>query len=171
MEPLPGSSDEFGAAAAIFEASYGDTRVVEIWKNTNAAMVDSFEELKAVIEARRGKPCEEMTVFHGTSFEAAKAIMVEGFDPSRNTCGAYGLPATYCSPSAKLAEGYTAKGHGREGERHIFICRLAVGKLGRAPGGRPIDTDRMDTSGDAGTKIYATPHKYGLIPTYLIRYV
>jgi lysine/ornithine N-monooxygenase len=167
MEPLLGTSDEFALAADMFEKTYGAACIVEVYRANNPELDILFEALLAEITAKRGAPAREALMFHGTSFEGARGIIATGFDPAFSKIAAYGL-GTYASPSARVAADYARVDH-KDRERHVFICRFALGKHGVCGAGRAIDTTVADHSGNE-SNIFVTPYRYGIVPKYLIRY-
>lgn len=161
---------EYDRVASIFEKSYGTDEVCisTIFKINNKNLEQNFMEQYDAIKAKRGKDPQIVEVFHGTTMDATRSIIITGFDPSYSKIAAYGK-GTYCSPKVKTAIQYCKDAHTKGATSMIFLCRFIKGNFVRGTTDAIIDTKIGDYSGN-NNDIYVTPYKYGIIPDYLICY-
>lgn len=167
MLPL---NKEFDDVTAKFRASIGTENVCVsvIYKINNAALNTAFDARAAAITTLRKTPPTIVEVFHGTSLQAAAAIVNTGFDPYFSKFAAYGK-GTYASPSAKIALSYCKDTLRDTDFSMIFLCRFLKGKYGKVASVSTIDTAVADYSGN-GDSILVTPYSDGIIPDYLLCY-
>ena len=61
--------------------SYPNSCILWIEEIINPELEELYKTQKAEIEAKRGKTCKELQLYHGTKEEYANSIIKNGFDP------------------------------------------------------------------------------------------
>ena len=128
-----------------------------------------YQNQKAEIQAKRGKPCTELQLYHGTKEEAAVAIIQDGFDPERNFRAAYGK-GTYFAKNASYSRDYAPPASDQVS--FMLICSVLLGEVGLYGSMKPIDTKVHDNAVDnlKSPSIYVTPYPYGAIPRFIVAF-
>ena len=149
--------------------SYPNSCILWIEEISNTELEELYQKQKVEIEAKRGKPCKELELYHGTKEEAANNIIREGFDPERNYRAAYGK-GTYFAKNASYSRDYAPPASDQIS--FMLICSVLVGEIGQYGSLKPIDTKVYDNSVDnsKSPSIYVTPYQYGAIPRFIVAF-
>ena len=145
-----------------------DLCIVSIDKVVNPMLEREFEATKTRIQTSRGS-VKEILAFHGTGEAVVPSILADGFDPTRNVRSLYGI-GTYVARSASYARFFAQEDH--LGDNVMIVCRVAIGAITIGSTKQEINTTRYDCAADILTKpnIFVIPHKYGVIPLYVVRF-
>lgn len=112
--------------ALVSETIPGGLRVSAITKIDNASMMKCYEALKSRLNA----PDERVYLFHGTSHEASKNIVANGFN--RSYCGrnatVYGRGVYFARDFSYSAQP-TYSPQNAQGDKVIIAARVLTGKL------------------------------------------
>jgi Poly(ADP-ribose) polymerase catalytic domain len=149
--------------------SYPNSCILWIEEITNTELEESFQKQKAEIEVKRGKPCKEMELYHGTKEDATNNIIHEGFDPERNYRAAYGK-GSYFAKNASYSRDYAPPASDQIS--FMLICSVLVSEIGIYGSNKTIDTSKHDNSVDnpKNPSIYVTPYQYGAIPRFIVAF-
>lgn len=149
--------------------SYPNSCILWIEEISNPELEELYQKQKAEIEAKRGKPCKEIELYHGTKEEAANNIIREGFDPERNSRAAYGK-GTYFAKNASYSRDYAPPASDQIS--FMLICSVLVGEICIYGSMKPIDTSKHDNAADnpKNPSIYVTPYQYGAIPLFIVAF-
>lgn len=149
--------------------SYPNSCILWIEEISNSELEELYQKQKADIEAKRGKPCKEMELYHGTREEAANAIICDGFDPERNNRAAFGK-GTYFAKNASYSRDYAPPASDQIS--FMLICSVLIGEIGQYGSMKPIDLTKHDNSVDnlKSPSIYVTPYSAGAIPRFLVAF-
>jgi hypothetical protein len=149
--------------------SYPNSCILWIEEIINPELEENYQKQKAEIETKRGKPCRELELYHGTKEEAANNIIREGFDPERNSRAAYGK-GSYFAKNASYSRDYAPPASDQIS--FMLICSVLVGEIGIYGSMKPIDTSKYDNSADnpKNPSIYVSPYQYGAIPRFIVAF-
>jgi hypothetical protein len=149
--------------------SYPNSCILWVEEITNPELEGIYQKQKAEIEARRGKPCKELELYHGTREEYANAIMKYGFDPQANTRSAYGK-GSYFAKNASYSRDYAPPAS--DDVSFMLICSVLVGEVSVYGSNLPINTTLHDNSVDnpKSPSIYVTPYAAGAIPRFIVAF-
>ena len=149
--------------------SYPNSCILWIEEIINNELEAEYQKQKVAIETKRGKPCKELELYHGTKEEAAHNIIREGFDPERNYRAAYGK-GSYFAKNASYSRDYAPPASDQIS--FMLICSVLVGEIGVYGSMKPIDTKLHDNSTDntKNPSIYVTPYAAGAIPRFLVAF-
>lgn len=149
--------------------SYPNSCILWIEEISNPELEELYQKQKVEIEVKRGKPCKEMELYHGTKEEAANNIIQEGFDPERNSRAAYGK-GTYFAKNASYSRDYAPPASDQVS--FMLICSVLIGEIGLYGSIKPIDISKHDNAVDnpKSPSIYVTPYTYGAIPRFIVAF-
>lgn len=149
--------------------SYPNACVLWMEKIENSFLEEKYEQQKKELEMKRGKPCEEHMLYHGTSESIASIIIQTGFIPSKNARSVYGK-GTYFAKNASYSRDYAppASDH----ISFMLLCSVLVGEVAVYRPNQTIQIELHDNSVDniQHPTIYVSPYQYGVIPRYLIAF-
>ncbi len=130
LDPL---LEECGEVAAFFISSLGDRfSIVRVERIQNLGQWGLYQAKKREMEHRGDQGHQEMRLFHGTDEATVPKIISTAFN--RSYCGknmtAYGQ-GVYFARDASYSAGDTYSRPNKQGEKHIFFCRVLVGAYAR----------------------------------------
>ncbi len=163
------SDKRYDAIEAGIRKSYPNSCILWIEEIVNPTLEEDYKKQKADIEAKRGKPCKELQLYHGTREEYANSIIKNGFDPLANSRSAYGK-GSYFAANASYSRDYAPPAS--DEVSFMLICSVLVGETVVYGPNKPIDTSKHDNSVD-NTKspyIYVTPYASGAIPRFIVAF-
>ena len=159
-------SKEFDEIAAHITKSYPNACIMFIDRVEDPCFKNEYEALKATM-----KEPNEQLLFHGTTEEAARAILEFGYDPSMNRRAAYGK-GTYFSAHASYSSAYMDVSRRTIGFElsYMLINKVLVGRMGQGGSNSQINLAKYDTQVDNifNTSIFAVPRKEQAIPQYYV---
>ena len=149
--------------------SYPNSCILWIEEIINPELEENFQKQKAEIEAKRGKPCKELELYHGTREEYSNSIIKNGFDPLANARSAYGK-GSYFAKNASYSRDYAPPASDQVS--FMLICSVLVGEIAVYGPSKLIDTSKHDNSVDnsKSPSIYVTPYQYGAIPRFIVAF-
>lgn len=149
--------------------SYPNSCILWIEEIINPELEELYKTQKAEIEAKRGKTCKELQLYHGTKEEYANSIIKNGFDPLANSRSAYGK-GSYFAANASYSRDYAPPASDQVS--FMLICSVLIGEAAIYGPNKPIDTLKHDNSIDNASRpsIYVTPYQYGAIPRFLVAF-
>lgn len=149
--------------------SYPNSCILWIEEIINPELEELYQKQKADIEKKRGKPCKELELYHGTREEYSNSIIKNGFDPLANTRSAYGK-GSYFAKNASYSRDYAPPASDQVS--FMLICSVLVGETSVYGASKPIDTAKHDNSVDnpKSPSIYVTPYQYGAIPRFIVAF-
>lgn len=149
--------------------SHPNSCICWIEENINDELLASYEERKTDIENMRGKPSEELLLFHGTREENIDIICEEGFEPRLNVTSAFGK-GVYFAKHSSYSFRYMDVGRGEIS--YMFLCNVLIGNACIGSSGKIIGTEKYDSACDnlKNPTIFVTPYKNGSYPRYVIAF-
>lgn len=149
--------------------SYPDSCVLWIEEIINPGLEEKYQKQKLEIENKRGQPCLELELFHGTNEQALNRIVYNGFDPRANKISAYGK-GTYFAKYASYSKNYANPA--KDEVSFMLICSVLVGNCCKGTLNMNIDTNTYDNSVDdiKNSTIYVTPYSAGAIPRFVVAF-
>ncbi len=149
--------------------SYPNSCILWIEEIINPELEELYQKQKAEIEKKRGKPCRELELYHGTREEYSNSIIKNGFDPLANTRSAYGK-GSYFAKNASYSRDYAPPASDQVS--FMLICSVLIGETSVYTASKPIDTVKHDNSVDnpKNPSIYVTPYQYGAIPRFIVAF-
>jgi len=149
--------------------SYPNSCILWIEEISNPELEDRYQAQKVEIEAKRGKPCKELQLYHGTKEEAANSIIRDGFNPDFNYRAAYGK-GTYFAVNASYSRDYAPPAS--DDVSFMLICSVLVGEIGQYGAQQPVNTKLHDNAVDnmKSPSIYVTPYAAGAIPRFIVAF-
>lgn len=149
--------------------SYPNACVLWMEEIRNPMLEAEYQKQKEEIEAKRGKPCEEKMLYHGTNESVANIIIHNGFDPTKNRRALYGR-GSYFAKNASYSRDYSPPA--TDEVSFMLICSVLVGNVSVYGVNQLIDTTRFDNSVDhiRNPTIYVTPYTFGAVPRYMIAF-
>jgi hypothetical protein len=149
--------------------SYPDSCILWIEEIINPILEEKYQTQKAEIEAKRGRPCNELQLYHGTKENYAQYIIREGFNPNLNYRAAYGK-GSYFAKNASYSREYAPPASDQVS--FMLICSVLIGEIGLYGALKPIDTNLHDNAVDniKNPCIYVTPYSYGAIPRFIVAF-
>jgi hypothetical protein len=149
--------------------SHPNSCILWIEENINDVLLASYEEQKMLIEEMRGKPSEELLLFHGTKEANIDVICNEGFEPKLNVASVYGK-GVYFAKNSSYSFNYMDVG--RRKISYMFLCNVLIGNQCVGSSGKYIDTEIYDSACDSLERptIFVTPYKNSSYPRYIIAF-
>lgn len=161
-------NEEYTTVEQRFLATLGSSNacISTIFKLHNDDLRGAFEARRHSIASRRGIEPSVITVYHGTSLDAATTIAQHGFNPTYSMTAVYGK-GIYASTRPLTALGYCKDVDINDNFNMVFMCDFVKGKFAFI-GSQNRFTDECDYSGDGYDDILVTPYADGIVPNYLI---
>jgi hypothetical protein len=149
--------------------SYPNSCILWIEEISNPELEERYQSQKVEIEAKRGKPCKELELYHGTREEYANNIIRDGFDPLANTRSAYGK-GSYFAKNAAYSRDYAPPAS--DDVSFMLICSVLIGETSVYGANQSINTKLHDNSVDnpKSPSIYVTPYTGGAIPRFIVAF-
>jgi hypothetical protein len=149
--------------------SYPNSCILWVEEIVNPNLEEKYQAQKAEIETKRGRPCTELELYHGTREEYANSIIRDGFDPLANTRSAYGK-GSYFAKNASYSRDYAPPAS--DEVSFMLICSVLVGEFTVYGGNQDINTALHDNSVDSvkSPSIYVTPYSGGAIPRFIVAF-
>lgn len=163
------SDKRYDKIEAGIRASYPNSCLLWVEEIIHPSLEECFQVQKAEIEAKRGKPCSVLQLYHGTREECANSIIRGGFDPDVNKVSAYGR-GTYFAVAAAYSRDYAPPAS--DDVSFMLICDVLVGEAAVYGNSQPIDTNKHDNSVNSlkQPSIYVTPYAAGAIPRFIVAF-
>lgn len=163
------SDKRYDKIEAGIRASYPNSCLLWVEEIIHPSLEERFQAQKAEIEAKRGKPCSVLQLYHGTREECANSIIRGGFDPDANKVSAYGR-GTYFAVAAAYSRDYAPPAS--DDVSFMLICDVLVGEAAVYGNSQPIDTNKHDNSVNSlkQPSIYVTPYTAGAIPRFIVAF-
>ena len=173
---LASQAAEYIEAAKLFTDSVKGATIVKIERIQNLGQWALYQVRKKEVSAR-GKPPNELLLFHGTDAETVPKIIRNSFN--RSYCGknatAYGQ-GVYFARSASYSASDTYSKPGSDGSKRMFLCRVCVGEYCVGSASMKVapnkDVDAFDSTVDheASPSLYVVYHDAQAYPEYLLTF-
>lgn len=149
--------------------SYPNSCILWIEEVVNPRLEEAYQKQRIEIVKKRGKPCKELELYHGTREEYINAIVRDGFDPLANKRSSYGR-GSYFAKNASYSRDYAAPASDQVS--FMLICSVLVGEIAIYGADKPIDISKHDNSVDnlKSPSIYVSPYEAGAIPRYVVAF-
>jgi hypothetical protein len=149
--------------------SYPNSCILWIEEISNPELEERYQAQKVEVEVKRGKPCKELELYHGTKEEAANSIIRDGFNPDFNYRAAYGK-GSYFAKNAAYSRDYAPPAS--DDVSFMLICSVLIGEVSVYGQQKAIDTKLHDNSVDntKSPSIYVTPYAAGAIPRFIVAF-
>ncbi len=163
------SDKRYDRIEAGIRASYPNSCLLWVEEIIHPDLEARFQAQRLEIEAKRGKPCSVLELYHGTREEFANSIIRDGFNPTANKVSAYGR-GTYFAKAAAYSRNYAPPAS--DDVSFMLICDVLVGEMALYSANKEIDTKKHDNSVDnlATPSIYVTPYAAGAIPRFIVAF-
>lgn len=165
---LPVGSKEFERIASYITKSYKNACIMSIERIDNHPLQQAYNALKASLSFPT-----EMTLFHGTTSQAALTIVNHGYDPSYSKRCAYGI-GIYFAKNAATSCAYMDVGQTKSGFElsYMLVNTVLIGRMTQGQYDSVCNLQTADCQVDniQSPTILSIPRKEQAIPNYLVTF-
>jgi hypothetical protein len=167
-KPISMSDKRYDELVSVIRTTYPHACVLWIEEISNPTLEEHFSARYESMIQSRGDDISIQQLYHGTSEDCMKNIIVNGFQGKYNKVGAYGK-GTYFSPQATMSAQYSKSKKNQIS--FMFVCNVIVGicKIGSS---MAIKTDDMDNYVNhlKNPSIICCPFDDMAVPKYVIAF-
>ncbi len=157
------SDPEYDKISEFFKQTYPNSCIVWVEKIDNPDLLSNYEEYKKTIP----EPNEKL-LFHGTTEENARKILVSGFDPSLNKAFAYGK-GVYFSKRSIYSRDFSMPSN--DELAFMLLCSVVTGKVTKGYRGEKIPKNYNSfTNSIKNPHMYIVDRSEATMPRYLVAF-
>jgi hypothetical protein len=176
--PLSMSDKKYKFVERFIYDSYSRACILYIDEIYNDKLLAGFEQRKKdLANELKLDSCKTKTLFHGTRKDNIEPIYMNGFDPEKNKRAGFG-PGTYFADNIAISLQYTDID--KDQISYAFVAEAISERIIQwnykvqliHNDKEVVDKNTYDISVDnlKHTNEYVVPHKYGVIPKYIVAF-
>lgn len=164
--PIFISNPLYDEIANKIKESYPKSCILFIDEIINSELQTEYQAQKQAME-ETGEQIREELLFHGTRADLIDIIAEEGFDPTKNIIGSYGI-GTYFAKNANYSMNYM-KSKDKHGISYMFLATVLFNKIEKGFRGK-ISNQSILVDDIKNPTIFVSQYRYGAYPKYVIAF-